>query len=50
MEFLKTFITSGIIEEIIKPIQTQTPMEIGITTSITIALAIYEFFENSKIG
>ena len=48
MEFLKTFITSGIIEEIIKPIQTQTPMEIGITTSITIALAIYEFFSKTQ--
>lgn len=48
MEFLKTFITSGIIEEIIKPIQTQTPMEIGITTSITIALAIYEVFSKTK--
>lgn len=48
MEFLKTFITSGIIEEIIIPIQTQTPMEIGITTSIAIALAIYEVFSKTQ--
>lgn len=48
IEFLKKFITSGIIEEIIKPIQTQTSVEIGITSSITIALAIYEIFSKTK--
>lgn len=44
MGFLKTFITSGIIEGIIESIQARTPMKIGITTSVTIAIAIYEVF------
>lgn len=48
MEFLKTFITSGIIEAIIKPIKAQTPFEVGITTSISIALAILEVFTKTK--